>query len=258
MSTVIIQGNETTVEAVIDIAYVPSRGHHAGGAEMITTTLTRIREHQPCADGWTKLLKHLGKTQDDDEPLTFATILESNGLDDALWCCRAEPEYAREWRLYAVWCARRVQHLMTDSRSLAALDVAERYANGKATAAELAAARAAGDAAVWDATWAAARDATRDATRDVVWDAARAAARDATRDVVWAAARAAARDATRDVVWDAARAAAEAAARAAGDATRDVVWDAARDAAWAVARDAAWAAQAAEFLRVVTETEVQS
>ena len=115
---------------------------------MITTTLNRIRDHKPCADGWTKLLKHLGKTQADDEPLPFATILESNGLDAALWCCRAEPQYAKEWRLYAVWCARRVQHLMTDPRSLAALDVAERYANGQATADDLAAARAAaGDAA---------------------------------------------------------------------------------------------------------------
>ncbi len=51
---------------------------------MITTTLNRIRAHGPCAGGWAKLLKHLGKTQADDEPLPFATILESNGLDDAL------------------------------------------------------------------------------------------------------------------------------------------------------------------------------
>jgi len=156
---------------------------------MITTTLKRIREHQPCAHGWTKLLKHLGKTQADDEPLPFATILESNGLDDALWCCRAEPQHATEWRLYAVWCARRVQHLMTDSRSLAVLDVAERYANGKATADELVAALAAGGAggaagdAARDSAWAAqaaawaARDAAGDAARDSAWDAAWAAAR---------------------------------------------------------------------------------
>jgi len=44
MSTVIIQGNETTVEAVIDIAYVPSRGHHAGGAEMTTWRILLIDE----------------------------------------------------------------------------------------------------------------------------------------------------------------------------------------------------------------------
>ena len=139
---------------------------------MITTTLNRIREHQPCVHGWTKLLKHLGKTKADDEPLPFSIILESNGIDDALWCCRAEPQHAKEWRLYAVWCARQVQHLMSDPRSVAALDVAERYANGKATADELAAARAAAWAAE-AAAWAAARAAA--------WDAARAAARDAAR-----------------------------------------------------------------------------
>ena len=123
---------------------------------MLTTTLNRIRAHGPCRAGWEKLLRGLGKTQADDEPLPYSTILRINGLDDALWCCRAEErQHAREWRLFAVWCTRRVQHLMTDPRSVAALDVAERYANGAATEAELYAA--------WDAAGAAAWDAARDA-----------------------------------------------------------------------------------------------
>lgn len=40
-------------------------------------------------------------------------------------------------RLFAVWCARRVQHLITDERNLNALNVAERYAKGEATLEEL-------------------------------------------------------------------------------------------------------------------------
>ena len=102
----------------------------------------------------------------------------------------------RELRLIAVKCARQVQHLMKDERSINALDVAERFANGEATQEELNAAwdaaRAAGDAA-WAAAWAAA------------WEAAGAAA--------WAAAREAARaarDAARAAAWDAAMAAARA------------------------------------------------
>ena len=153
---------------------------------MITTTLNRIRAHKPCVEGWTKLLKHLGKTQADDEPLPFATILESNGLDDALWCCRAEPQYTKEWRLYAVWCARQVQHLMTDPRSLSALDVAERHANGQATEPELAAAWV----AAWEAAGVAAGAAARAAARDAVWDAAWAAAW-AAGGAAWAAGAAA-------------------------------------------------------------------
>jgi hypothetical protein len=43
-------------------------------------------------------------------------------------------------RLFTVSCARRVQHLMKDQRSLDALDVAERYANDNATNEELVAA----------------------------------------------------------------------------------------------------------------------
>ena len=118
---------------------------------MLTTTLNAIRACEPCEEGWKKLLKHLGKTTADDETLPFLTILESNGFDDALWCMRAAPQYDKQWRLYAVWCARQVEHLMTDERSKNALDVAERFANGEATQKQL-------DAA-WAAAWAAARTA---------------------------------------------------------------------------------------------------
>ena len=141
------------------------------------TTLNQIRAKSPCQSGWTKLLAYLGKTKADDEPISIATILDSNGLDDALWCLQAVKGREREIRLFGVWCARQVQHLMTDPRSIAALDVAERFANGEATQYELnaawAAALAARDAraAAWAAAWAA-RAAARDAS-----DAARAAAR---------------------------------------------------------------------------------
>ena len=131
------------------------------------TTLNKIRLHRPCTSGWEKLLKNLGKTKADDAPLALTTILESNGIDDALWCLRAVDGHEREMRLFAVECARSVQHLMTDKRSIDALDVAERFANGLATQAELSTARA----AAWAATGAAARDAARAAA----WDARDAA-----------------------------------------------------------------------------------
>jgi hypothetical protein len=85
----------------------------------------------------------------------------------------------RELRLFSVWSARQVQHLMTDARSLASLDVAERHANGEATDKELVAA------------WAAARDAARAAAGAAAWAADRAADRAAARAAAWAAAGAA-------------------------------------------------------------------
>ena len=163
---------------------------------MTTTTLDRIRDASPCADGWVKLLRGLGKTEADDEPLALTRILDISGLDDAIWALRCIDDQAQV-RRYAVWCARQVQHLMTDPRSLAALDVAERYANGQATDDELDAAgdaaSAAGDAAQ-DTTWAAgaaaraAREAAR-ATREAARAARQAAwaARHAARDEAWAA-----------------------------------------------------------------------
>jgi hypothetical protein len=104
------------------------------------TTLNKTRAHNPCREGWEKLLRGLNKTQPDDEVLWIDQILDCNGLNDALWCLRAVEGFDREIRLFAVWCARRVQHLMADARSVAALDVAERHARGEASDAELEAA----------------------------------------------------------------------------------------------------------------------
>lgn len=118
------------------------------------TTLNEIRKHYPCRGGWTQLLAHLGKTKADDEPLPIIEILSSNGLDDALWCLRAVAGHDRSMRLYAVWCARQVQHLMDEASSGAALDVADRRARGLASDNDLTAA------------WAAARDAARAAQSD--------------------------------------------------------------------------------------------
>ena len=148
---------------------------------MMQTTLRKIRAASPCGMrlddgkrfGYLKLRHHLGKGYGDDTPINIATILDSNGLDDALWCLRAVDGHAREMRLYAVWCARQVQSRLEDQRSLTALDVAERHANGAASNDELAAA------------WAAARAyaARANAATCTAYDAAYAA---------WAAAYAAA------------------------------------------------------------------
>jgi hypothetical protein len=137
---------------------------------MLTTTLNRIRIHRPCKKRWEVLLRGLNKTQADDEPLAYVDILNILGLDDTLWCCRAEPQYEKEWRLFAVGCAQQVQPLITDKRSLRELDVAERFALGATTLGELVAAGATGAA-------------TRTATGAAAWKAARAAQAKKFREV---------------------------------------------------------------------------
>jgi hypothetical protein len=117
---------------------------------MIYTTLNRIREHSPCLSGWKRLVSHLGADFPKDAPFPLVEVLnaEGDGLDDCLWALRAEPQHEKLYRLYAARRARSVQHLMTDPRSIAAIDVAERHAHGNATDDELDAARdAARDAA---------------------------------------------------------------------------------------------------------------
>lgn len=89
---------------------------------MIVTTLEHIRSHAPCRNGWETLLRGLKKTIIDNEPLPYAKIVEINGLDDALWCCRAEPQYAKEWKAFSIWCVRRVRHLLVNPLVLELFD----------------------------------------------------------------------------------------------------------------------------------------
>lgn len=165
---------------------------------MITLSLNEIRVHSPCKSGWETLLKSKPNA-DWNEQFPLSDIIDSNGLEDALWCLRVRPEHSKLWRKYAVWCARQVEHLMTDNRSKSALDVAWRNSEGVATDQELAAARDAArhgarhgagyvawDAVAWDAWDAAmdAADAAWDAEGDDAGDAARAAQEKKLREIL--------------------------------------------------------------------------
>lgn len=144
-----------------------------------TTTLARIRAAQPCSVGWTKLLKGLGKTEADDEPLDLLTILDINGLNDALWVLSfgMPPEASRLARHFQAWCAEQVlpifeaecpddtrvrdqiAMLRNDDASDEDRDAARDAAWAAARAAASAAARGAARAAVSADAWGAARDA---------------------------------------------------------------------------------------------------
>ncbi|CAJ8607239.1 putative bacteriophage protein [Burkholderia pseudomallei] len=182
-----------------------------------TVTLAALREAGACYGGYNKLVRSIqGKafSMEDadreayirlrhDAEIPLLDILKSNGLDDALWVLHCVLDADRDLCLFAVWCARQVEHLMEDQRSKDALNVAERFVNGEATDKERDAAR--------DAAWAAVRGA---AVRGAVWPA-----RTAARAATWGAARAAAGDAA----WAARCAAGDAAGDAAEDAQKEML-----------------------------------
>jgi len=187
----------------------------------VKTTLNKIYSTNEISPKvFRKLMENLGKANADDEPLSIAAIVEANGLYDALCCLCAVDGYDKEIRLYAVWCARQIQHLMSDPRSLAALDVAEAYAHGNATDAEL--------TATYEPAW----DAVRGAFGLKAKKAAMAAAWLASVDEVGENAAAAAFCASRDASW----------AEAGGPSST---------AAWAASRSA----QEKELLRICAEIE---
>ena len=119
----------------------------------------------------------------DDDRIPLSLVLETNGLDDALWALRAvvegeEAERDRVSRQFACRCIRETPlasggitwDLLTDPRSRHAVEVAEKYAVGDATQEEL------------DAAW-----GTAFAARDAAWNASRNAALGAASSAAWVA-----------------------------------------------------------------------
>ncbi len=179
----------------------------------LTTTTSRLDACGPCGQG--RSIRFRLGTEPSDQLISYEQLLDTLGLNDALWCCRAEPSHSPIWRRYAVWCARRVQHFLVDQRLINALDVAERHASGNASDEELAAAEA--------ATWAAG---------GAVWTApARTAA---MRNAAWAAQSA---SVASYVAWETAR--------------TDALEEDPSSAEWEDWR-AFWDAQAAAFRQLVT------
>ena len=150
------------------------------------------------------------------EPTDLASLLDLNiPNEDIVWAvtrlieCKRErvwlgAQFVRETPLHD---GRTVYDLLTDERSIAAIEVCEAYALGQASDEELKAAEDAARAAAWDAgtaAWAA-------------WAAWAAGAAGAA----WATARADARAAARAAAWDAWDAGAAWAAGAAAAAAHD-------------------------------------
>jgi hypothetical protein len=156
----------------------------------LTTTFSLLRKASACKPQYEFLRKALSREEyGDDTPIDLLTILETNGLWDALWALRATAQNCdKVARLMAADCAEQAlpiwQKYWDDKRPELAIKAARDFANGLISRQEMAAARA--------AAWAAARDAACDAAWAAAW-----AARAAAWAAAWAAARAAAWTAAR-------------------------------------------------------------
>jgi len=171
---------------------------------MTTTTLKAIQKELPydyteasLLFHWGKLLKHLGKTKADDEPLEMETILNINGISDAIWCLRALPdEYESVVRLFNCDMAEHVLHIFEnkypkDKRPRESIRMSRAYSAGESTFDELNAAAVAAfnsldysrltAGAAWGAAWASAV-AARISSRTSAFDVSDASATSAYRN----------------------------------------------------------------------------
>lgn len=180
---------------------------------MLYTTKTLLRKHHACAERYKYFFSHHPPIRN-DEPIPLVNVLDTNGLDDALWCLRATTAPCDKCaRLLAADFAEHVLHLFENKfpgndRPRRAIETARAFARGEATSEELRAAYGAAHAAT-NAAY-----AVTNAARPAAM-AARGAASFAASDDAYAATYAAS---------DAASFAARAAAHAAHDAVAEQQW----------------------------------
>jgi len=138
------------------------------------TTFTLLRERGACPEGYRTLAKHLGGVEryGANKPIPLLTVLESNGLRDALWCLRAilPGEAAERERIGSAFACDCAEHVLwvwekynpNDRAPHRAIEVRRRFADGQATREELNTAIDAAEVAVAGAAgaaWAAAAEA---------------------------------------------------------------------------------------------------
>ena len=119
---------------------------------MLYTTFKLLREAKACTSSYKKLREALAGVQADDL-IALTTILDSNGLDDALWALRATTTNCDRFaRLLTADFAEQVLPIWTavyptDNRIELCIQAARDFANGLIDEQQLAAAREAAGAA---------------------------------------------------------------------------------------------------------------
>ena len=116
---------------------------------MFSVTLEQLREYSACTIGYNTVVcglqgekyeyhhNHNYMKYDYTKPIPLTDILKYGELEDVIWALRCIKNKEKEIRLFTISVARLYQHFMEDVRSVNALDVAERFANGLATIDEL-------------------------------------------------------------------------------------------------------------------------
>ena len=105
----------------------------------LTTTLDLLREHQACTEGYRTLVKHIGADYPHDKPINLLTVLDSNGVQDMMWCLRTTQQDCLKQRyLICADMAESVLHLFVaaypnDDRPAKAVKAARDAAEGKIT-----------------------------------------------------------------------------------------------------------------------------
>ena len=158
----------------------------------IMITLQQIKDNDPCAGGWRKVLKaNGGKSADFSKPFPVSSIIDSNALEDTFWALGCLPEHDLLWRRYALWCALQVKDNTEDPRVHECLETVERFCDGEATEDELEMAYSAAGAATWSAVGTVKELATHSAAyaaaQSAEWSAQSAAEWSAADSAKWSA-----------------------------------------------------------------------
>ena len=120
----------------------------------LTTTLNLLHKAEACTERYKVLLATLGANYPMDAEISLLTILETNGIDDALWAlCATAENCEKVARFMAADFAELAlvewdKHYPADRRPALAIQAARDFANGLIVREDLAAARSAAESLV--------------------------------------------------------------------------------------------------------------
>ena len=177
---------------------------------MLYTTLKLLRKANACTEGMGTLTASLpstpsGSKWSENKRIPLSHILESNGLNHAIWAMQATTVNSKQEiaQLAIKFASESLSNFEKqfpkDERPRQAIEAASLFMQGKITVEELSAARSAAWSAAWSAESAAwsAESAARSAARSAAWSA-RSAARSA-ESAAWSAAESAALKRQKDI-----------------------------------------------------------
>ena len=107
-------------------------------SKQLSITLRLVQQHKPYSSMWKTLVKaHGGVSADFGKSFPLSTVLDSNSLEDTLWCFKCLPEYEAVFARFTLFLIRHAERYTNDKRVPYCKSIIKEYVKGEVSTDEL-------------------------------------------------------------------------------------------------------------------------